>query len=86
VCTTSPSADATTVGTILGISQGSQIDEEHRVSESINQRMSDRDCYSDFSDTAGTDNADEAPDLKSPRNARTVSSRPTILVSRGDNV
>src|ERR1700733_3948712 len=45
----------------LRIGQRSQIDEEHRVMESINQRMSDGDCYGRFSDTAGTDDADEAP-------------------------
>src|ERR1700675_907807 len=32
--------------------------------ESINQRMSYRDCHSCFSDTAGADDADEAPHLK----------------------
>src|ERR1700675_4057612 len=32
--------------------------------ESINQRMSYRDCHREFSDTAGADNADEAPHLK----------------------
>src|ERR1700739_2125787 len=48
----------------LGIGQRSQIDEEHRVMESITQRMSDRDCYGRFADAASTDDADEAPDLK----------------------
>src|SRR5450631_1689834 len=48
----------------LGIGQRSQIDEEHRVMESITQRMSDRDCYGCFADTARTDDADEAPRLK----------------------
>jgi hypothetical protein len=32
--------------------------------EPINQRMSDRDCYGRFSDTARTDDADEAPHLE----------------------
>src|SRR6202522_3527334 len=48
----------------LGIGQRSQIDEEHRIMESINQTMSDRDCYGCFADTARTDDADEAPRLK----------------------
>src|SRR6476620_3128240 len=48
----------------LRIGQRSQIDEEDRVMKSINQRMGDRDCYGSFSDTAGTDNADEAPHLE----------------------
>src|SRR5580698_10542062 len=48
----------------LGIGQRSQIDEEDRAMESINQRMSDRDCYGSFSDTTRTDDADEAPHLK----------------------
>src|ERR1700722_1752260 len=48
----------------LGIGQHSQIDEEDRVMESINQRMSDRDCYRSFSNTAGAYNTQEAPHLK----------------------
>src|SRR6202453_2100659 len=48
----------------LGIGQRSQIDEEDRVMESINHRMSDRDCHGRFTDTAGTDDADKAPHLK----------------------
>jgi hypothetical protein len=48
----------------LGIGQRSQIDEEDRVMESINQRMSDGDCHGRFSDTTGADNADKAPHLK----------------------
>src|SRR5271170_5790123 len=48
----------------LGIGQCSQIDEEDRVMESINQRMSYRDCHSRFTDTAGADDADEAPHLE----------------------
>ena len=48
----------------LRIGQRSQIDEEDRVMESINQRMSDRDCHGGFADTAGTDDADEAPHLE----------------------
>jgi hypothetical protein len=48
----------------LGIGQSSQIDEEDRTMESINQRMSDGDCYGGFADTAGTDDADEAPHLE----------------------
>src|SRR5277367_715681 len=48
----------------LGISQRSRIDEENRVKESINQRMSDRDCYSRFPDTTRADDADEAPHLE----------------------
>ena len=48
----------------LGIGQSSQIDEEHRIMESINQRMSDGDCYGGFADTAGTDDTDEAPLLE----------------------
>src|ERR1700683_3639728 len=48
----------------LGIGQCSQIDEEDRVMESITQRMSDRDRYGCFADTARTDDADEAPRLK----------------------
>jgi hypothetical protein len=47
----------------LGIGQCSQIDEEDRAMESMTQRMSDGDCYGRFSDIAGTDDADEAPDL-----------------------
>ncbi|WMT79648.1 hypothetical protein [Bradyrhizobium sp. Ash2021] len=31
--------------------------------ESVNQRMSDRDCHGRLSDAAGTDDADEAPHL-----------------------
>ena len=48
----------------LGIGQRSQVDEEHRVMETINQRMSDRDCHGRFSHTGGTDDADEAPRLE----------------------
>ena len=48
----------------LRIGQRSQINEEDRVMESINQRMSDGDCHGRFSDTAGTDDADKAPHLK----------------------
>jgi hypothetical protein len=48
----------------LGISQRSQIDKERRVTEFIVHRMSDRDCYGGFSDTAGTDDADKAPRLE----------------------
>ena len=48
----------------LRIGQRSQIDEEHCIMESINQRMSDRDCHGGFADTAGTDDADEAPHLE----------------------
>src|ERR1700749_4826518 len=45
----------------FGIGQCSQIDEEHRALESVNQRMSDRDRYGGFADTAGTDYTDETP-------------------------
>jgi len=48
----------------LGIGQRSQINEEDRAMESISQRMGDRDCHGCFSDTPGTDDADEAPDLE----------------------
>ena len=48
----------------LRIGQRSQIDEEHRIMESINQTMSDRDCHGRFPHTAGTDDADEAPHLE----------------------
>jgi hypothetical protein len=44
----------------LGIGQRSQIDED-RIMESINQPVSDSDCHSRFSNSAGTDDADEAP-------------------------
>jgi hypothetical protein len=47
----------------LGIGQRSQVD-ENRVMESITHGMSDRNCYSRFADTAGTDDTDEAPHLE----------------------
>ncbi len=46
-----------------GIGQCSQVDEEDRVVESITQRMSDGNRYGRFSDAAGIDDTDEAPDL-----------------------
>jgi len=48
----------------LRIGQRSQINEEYRIMESISQRMRDRDCHGGFADTAGTNDADEAPHLE----------------------
>src|ERR1700733_2959280 len=48
----------------LRIGQRSQIDEKHRIMESINQRMSDRNCYGRFANTARADDTDEAPHLE----------------------